>query len=289
MVSPSSSTSPWVRPLAGSSISRNVGLAASARAISSRFSVPNGRPAAGRNASGPRPSSVEQVAGEVAGALVLLGRTEAEDRPAEADLALAVRTHHHVLEQRHRGEQRQVLEGAGDAELGDAVRRHVEQVAARGTSPPAGGLVDAADDVEHRGLAGTVRPDEAADLALVDAERQAVERHDAAEADRHVLHVEQHSQRPGPLPTRLSGVQRSRSARPDDCVRSVHTPDLRSSVVPVQDRRIAASNSSKRIAFLAPEHQVGVGAHRVAQHARAARWRRVRWRRPPTADRRARR
>ena len=56
IVSPSSSTSPWVSPDAGSSISRNRGRAASALAISSRLSVPNGRPAAGRNISGPRPS-----------------------------------------------------------------------------------------------------------------------------------------------------------------------------------------------------------------------------------------
>ena len=66
IVSPSSSTSPWVSPDAGSSISRNRGRAASARAISSRFSVPNGSPAAGRNISGAEAELVEQLAGEVA-------------------------------------------------------------------------------------------------------------------------------------------------------------------------------------------------------------------------------
>ena len=101
---------------------------------------------------------------------------------------------HHVLEQRHRREQRQVLERAGDAELGDAVRRQRRAGRARRTMHPAPRrLVDAADDVEHRRLAGAVRPDEPADLALVDGERQPVERDDAAEAHRDVAHVEQRS------------------------------------------------------------------------------------------------
>ena len=55
---------------------------------------------------------------------------------------------------------------------------------------PAGGLVDAADDVEHGGLAGTVRSDQAADLSLVDGEGEAVEGDDATEADRHITYVE---------------------------------------------------------------------------------------------------
>ena len=53
MVSPSSSTSPWVRPLAGSSSSSSFGREARARANSRRLSVPNGRPNAGRSARWP--------------------------------------------------------------------------------------------------------------------------------------------------------------------------------------------------------------------------------------------
>ena len=51
-------------------------------------------------------------------------------RTGEPCLALAVRPDHHVLEQRHAGEQRQVLEGAGNAVPGDAVGRHAQQVVA---------------------------------------------------------------------------------------------------------------------------------------------------------------
>ena len=55
MVSASSSTSPWVRPLAGSSSISRRGLAARARANSMRLSVPNGRPTAWRPARSARP------------------------------------------------------------------------------------------------------------------------------------------------------------------------------------------------------------------------------------------
>ena len=48
--------------------------------------------------------------------------------------------------------------------------------------PAVGRLVDATDDVEHRRLAGAVRTDQPADLALLDREAQAVQRNDATEA-----------------------------------------------------------------------------------------------------------
>ncbi len=73
---------------------------------------------------------MQQVTGEVAGCLVLLGHPDAEDGPGEDDLALAVGTHHHIVEKGHRGEQGEVLKGAGDAQLGDAVGGDPEQLLA---------------------------------------------------------------------------------------------------------------------------------------------------------------
>ena len=55
-MSPSSSTSAWVSPDAGSSRSSSVGWAAIALASSIRLSVPYGRPAAKRKACWARPS-----------------------------------------------------------------------------------------------------------------------------------------------------------------------------------------------------------------------------------------
>ena len=52
----SSSTSSWLSPLAGSSSSSRRGFEASARASSTRFSVPKGRPVAGRCWSDARPT-----------------------------------------------------------------------------------------------------------------------------------------------------------------------------------------------------------------------------------------
>ena len=83
-------------------------------------------------------------------------------------------------------------------------------------------LVDPADDVEHRRLAGPVGTDQPADVTGLDAERQAVEGDDAAEANRHLLHVDQrHSARPhvcdrhrriivvGPIPEATVAVEPS--------------------------------------------------------------------------------
>ena len=62
---------------------------------------------------------------------------------------------------------------------------------------PSARLVEPADDVEQRGLAGAVRADEGADLALLDGEGQPVERDDATEAHADVLDLEQ--RHAGPL------------------------------------------------------------------------------------------
>ena len=67
-------------------------------------------------------------------------------------------------------------------------------------------LVEPAQAVEERGLAGAVGADEAADRAALDLERNAVERHDPAEADADLCDLEDglsHAS-PGPFP-RMSG------------------------------------------------------------------------------------
>ena len=56
MKRPSSPTSSWLSPPAGSSSRSSFGPATSARASSTRLSVPNGRPATGRPASSARPT-----------------------------------------------------------------------------------------------------------------------------------------------------------------------------------------------------------------------------------------
>ena len=97
----------------------------------------------------------------------------------------------HVVEHRLARKQRQVLEGAGDADLGDAMRRPAEQRAAFEPDVAAGRRVEPAQAVEEGRLAGAVGSDQPEDLALVEVERDAVERDDAAKAHHDLADFEQ--------------------------------------------------------------------------------------------------
>ena len=50
--------------------------------------------------------------------------------------------------------------------------------------------IDAADAIEHAGLAGAVRADQREQFAVLDRERHAVEHHEPAEAQREVVDIE---------------------------------------------------------------------------------------------------
>src|SRR5690606_31737029 len=56
---------------------------------------------------------------------------------------------------------------------------------------PGRGPIEAADAVEHRGLAGPVRADQAEDLAQPDFERHAIDRHQAAKAHAQPVDLQQ--------------------------------------------------------------------------------------------------
>src|SRR4029077_11392888 len=102
-----------------------------------------------------------------------------------------------IVEHRLRREQRQVMEGTADADLGDAVRRPAEQRAAVKQDFAAVRRVEPAHAVEQRRLAGAVRPDQAEDLSLFDRERNTVERDDTAEPQRDVTDLQQRPVDPG--------------------------------------------------------------------------------------------
>ena len=109
----------------------------------------------------------------------------------EAGGGAAVAADLDVVEHRHAVEQRHVLEGAADADLGDGVARHGQDRAALEQDVAVVGHVQARQAIEERGLAGAVGADQAGDLARRDVERHAVERDDAAEAHRHITHTQQ--------------------------------------------------------------------------------------------------
>ena len=91
------------------------------------------------------------------------------------------------------GEEPDVLERAGDAQLGD-LRTASCRRAARPSNriSPLGRLVDAGHHVEAGGLAGAVRPDQAEDLALADGRSSTSSSAiDAAEPQGDVVDLEQ--------------------------------------------------------------------------------------------------
>jgi hypothetical protein len=98
----------------------------------------------------------------------------------------------HVVEHRQPGERLDDLEGAPDAHRAHLVGPQPSD----GTAPERDRAlvrrIDAGDHVEHRRLAGAVRPDEPDDGALADLERSLRYRLQAAEGFRHAGDFEHH-------------------------------------------------------------------------------------------------
>ena len=77
-----------------------------------------------------------------------------------------------IVEHRHLRKQLAVLEGAGQTQPRDLVRLAPGDLAAA-KADAAFAAVDAADAIEHAGLAGAVRPDQREQLAGVHRKRHA--------------------------------------------------------------------------------------------------------------------
>ena len=104
---------------------------------------------------------------------------------------MAVAPYEKVLEQRGVREELDVLEGAGDSKGCDLVRRNARDVAAVERQLARRGVVDAADQVEDRRLAGTVGADDREHLALADLEGDGVDGPDATELNGDVARREE--------------------------------------------------------------------------------------------------
>ena len=165
--SPSPSISVWLRPPAGSSSSSSFGRAASARASSTRFCSAERQvgDAAVRDVG--EVEKLDQLPGDV-GERCSSRRGPGQLQRIAEEIAAAERmaADAHIVEHRHGAEQREVLERAADADLGDAVRRAVEDALPFEQDVAASRRVEAAEAVEQRGLAGAVRADQAEQLAL---------------------------------------------------------------------------------------------------------------------------
>ncbi len=115
-------------------------------------------------------------------ALVALGPRQAEERRGEAGARCVLGAGHDVLEHGEPGKLADALQRAGDAETGEPVGAGPQRTAVQrqGTR---GGRDEAADDVEERGLPGTVRPDDTDDPARRHAQRDVLERDEPAKAN----------------------------------------------------------------------------------------------------------
>ena len=97
---------------------------------------------------------------------------------------------HHVLQRGHRAEQPDILKRPPQPRGGPQMRRHVGDVGAVEHHLAGGGLVEAGQHVQRRGLAGTVRPDQGMDTAPPDLDIDIVDRFQAAEIFAKPLDVE---------------------------------------------------------------------------------------------------
>src|SRR5207248_1271461 len=104
-----------------------------------------------------------------------------EESTRELGAAPAVQADAGVVERAHAPEELDVLERPRHAERRDGVAGQPRDVAPAQDDPTGGGTVRARDDIDRRGFARAVRPDEPADLALVDREVDARERGEAPE------------------------------------------------------------------------------------------------------------
>ena len=136
---------------------------------------------------------------------VLLERRVLAPHPRQAQrvaqeiaAAAAMAADHDVLEHGHVAKQRQILKRAADADLGDPVRRLVEDGLALKLNVAMVRRVEPAEAIEQGGLAGAVRADQAQEHALGHVERHVVERDDAAETHADILDRQQRRSRPQP-------------------------------------------------------------------------------------------
>ena len=99
---------------------------------------------------------------------------------------------HEVLHDRYGLKQLGLLERAGNTSGNDGVGRQAQQIdTAEGNRSPFR-MIEAADAIEHGGLAGPVGPNETEDLAFIDIERDIVEGDDAPKTLGERLYLELH-------------------------------------------------------------------------------------------------
>src|ERR1700681_844433 len=124
-------------------------------------------------------------------------RAVAQHLPQKAPAHLQCAASHNIVERAHSLEQCNVLKGACNAATGRLEWLHP------GAGPSLEGdgaairMIEAVDDVEHRGFAGAVRSDDGANFALPDVKGNVPQRFHAAKCQRYPLDLKQDFARVG--------------------------------------------------------------------------------------------
>src|SRR5215472_3664405 len=98
---------------------------------------------------------------------------------------------HDVIQDAHTLEQRNILERASDAQLGDLVGLELGAILSSEEDPAPRGAAEAADRVHHRCLAGAVGTDNREDFSVVNIEADPVDGLNSAEIDLQILNRQQ--------------------------------------------------------------------------------------------------
>ena len=108
----------------------------------------------------------------------------------EIALDLIVHTHFYIVQDGHVGEQTNILEGTGNAQLRHLMGGHPLGVDAVNQHRAAGGLIHAGKQVEDGGLACAVGANQAADFCGTQGDVEAVHSGQAAKVDAQVAHIQ---------------------------------------------------------------------------------------------------
>jgi len=114
------------------------------------------------------------------GELFLFRGTEMDRLPEKVAAHPQETPRHDIVERRHPPEQRDILEGAGDALRRGLVRAHAPAGLALPGDRTRLRVVEAVDHIQHRRLARTVRPNHREDLIAPNLDADLVERGDPA-------------------------------------------------------------------------------------------------------------
>ena len=137
---------------------------------------------------GAEPDQVQQPVGALDVLLLAPDRTGgAEQGVSKGVVGSCVEPQGYVLEHRHLGKQADILESPADAQVAKPVRGDADDGLPVEKDLSAGGRHRPGDQVQQRGLAGSVGADEAKELAPGQGQVDVVHRPDPAELDRYAL------------------------------------------------------------------------------------------------------